>query len=386
MGDIANMLMPLQIERMFAGSLEKNSVFADESARLAYLTDPTVYAGQVVSQADDGSIHVVVKNALGDFEYVSVSGGDIKFDISTNYETMTTGAKPSTNKIFYVIENFTDGSDVSYEHGFWLYDKEQDKYIELSFTSDTKFVETSGVMNGVAGLATGTIVTGWSDHKVLQQMLFPPTSPEITSFTPVSTIYETGTSVGSVTLSVTAVKKTNPITSITFYADDVPIETVSSGVADGGTFTKDYDFSTNLDTNVVFKVVVSDGTLTDAVKTSTISFARSGFYGAVTDDTAITTSTQVRALTKKDNIKKGDTFTIEIPRGTKQVVISYPSTLGHVSSVKFRESLNMEVKTTFSESTVDVEGADGYTAEAYTVLSYIPSVEFSQVSHYDVTI
>lgn len=381
-----SLLMPMSIERMFAGALDASSVFADEQSRLDYLTNPIAYEGQVVSDSTTGDLFVIVKNALGDLEYVGVTGGDCKFDISQNYNTMITGTTPATNKVFYVIEDYTDGADITYEHGFWLYDKTQDKYIELSFASDTKFVETTGTMSDFSGLPKGSVITGWTDHKVLQMALFPPTSPEITSFTPASTIYEIGTSVGVVTLSVTAVKKSNPIASITFYADDVPIETITSGVADGGTFTKDYDFSTNVDTNVVFKVVVSDGTLTDATKTSTISFARAGFYGAVTDDTVYTTSTQIRALTKKDNIKKGTTFNIQIPTGSKQVVIAYPSSLGDINSVKFVESMNMEVKSSMTKTTIQVEGSDGYTETEYNYYYYIPSVPFSQVSTYAITI
>jgi hypothetical protein len=191
----------------------------------------------------------------------------------------------------------------------------------------------------VGGLKAGTIITGWTDHKALQAALFPATSPAITSFTPVSTVKEIGTEVGTVTLSVTAVKKTNPITTITFYANDVAIEAITSGVANGGTFTKDYSFDANVDTEVVFKVVVSDGILTDAAKTSTFAFARNGFYGTSTDATELTTSDQIRGLTAISNVKKGNQFTIQVPIGAANVVIAYPSTLGDLKSVVFVESM-----------------------------------------------
>ena len=383
---MANMLMPLQIERMFAGALDSTSVFATESDRLAYLTSPIIYAGQVVSQADTGEIFAVVKNASGNFEYVGVvGGGECKFDISESYETMTANAKPATNKIYYLMNDYTDDADVTYESGFWLYSVGEDKYIELSFSSDTKFTETEGTMVELSGLRAGTVITGWTDHKVLQAALFPATSPSITSFTPASTVNEVGTEVGVVTLSATVVKKTNPITSVTFYANDVAIETVVTDVANGGVFSKDYTFE-NADTDVVFKVIASDGILPDTTKSVTYSFARNGFYGTNTDATPLSTSDQIRALTAISNIKKGKTFNIQVPIGAKNVIICYPSTLGELASVKFVESMNAEISSVFTKTTIQVEGNNNYSSTEYNCYQYIPSVEFSQVSTFAVTI
>ena len=384
---MANMLMPLGIERMYKGALDSSSVFANETDRLTYLTSPIAYAGQIVSQADTGEIFTIVKNASGDFEYVGVvGGGECKYDISESYETMTASTKPATNKIYYLVNDYTDDADVTYESGFWLYSVAEDKYIELSFASDTKFTETDGTMVELGGLKEGTVITGWTDHKALQTALFPATSPLITSFTPASTVNEIGTEVGVVTLSATVVKKTNPITSVTFYANDVAIETITTDVANGGVFSKDYNFETNVDTDVVFKVVVSDGVLTDATKTSTFSFVRNGFYGTDTDATELTTSDQVRALTSVENVKKGNTFTIQVPVGANKVVIAFPSSLGDLKSVIFKESMNAEIVSVFDKTTIQVEGANAYTNTEYNVYQYISAVPFSQVSTFNVTI
>lgn len=381
-----SMLMPMAIERMFAGALDASSVHANEADRLSYLSNPIAYVGQVVTQADTGEIFVIVKNAGGSLEYIGVSGGDTKFDISESYETMTAGARPATNKIYYLMSDYTDDADVTYESGFWLYSVTDDTYIELSFSSDTKFTETDGIMEGLGGLRAGTVVTGWTDHKVLQEALFPATSPSITSFTPASTVNEVGTEVGTITLSAAVVKKTNPITSVTFYANDVAIETITTDVVNGGTFTKDYDFETNVDTDVEFKVVVSDGILPDTTKTSTFSFVRNGFYGTDTDATPLTTSDQVRALTSVKNIKKGSTFTIQVPVGANKAVIAFPSSLGELKSVKFVESMNAEISSVFEKTNIQVEGANAYTATEYNVYQYVPATPFSQVSTFNVTI
>lgn len=381
------MLMPMQIERMFSGALDASSVFATETDRLAYLSDPTIYSGQLISQADTGEAFVVVKNASGDFEYMAVGGeGNVKYDISDNYETMTTGGTPATNKIFYLMNDYTDGAGVLYEAGFWLFSVAESRYIELSFASDTKFTETEGTMVEVGGLRAGTVVTGWTDHKALQEMLFPATSPSITSFTPADTVNEIGTTVGTVTLSVTVVKKTNPITSVTFYANDVAIETITTDVENGGTFSKDYDFATNVDTDVTFKVVVSDDVLEDATKTSTFKFVRNGFYGTDTSNIPFTTSDQIRGLTPVLGIKKGKTFNIQVPVGAQNVIIAIPSALGEVASVKFVESMNAEIVSVFNKTNIQVEGAEAYSSTEYNVYQYVPSVPFSQTSTFAITV
>jgi hypothetical protein len=82
---------------------------------------------------------------------------------------------------------------------------------------------------------------------------------------------------------------------------------------------------------------------------------------------------------------KGDTFIIDIPAGTKTVVIAIPATMS-LADVKFEESMNMGVLSTFNVSNVDVEGANGYTAIGYKVYQYIAPTSFSQLSHYNVTV
>ena len=82
--------------------------------------------------------------------------------------------------------------------------------------------------------------------------------------------------------------------------------------------------------------------------------------------------------------KCGYKFTVDIPVGTKSVIIAIPSTMS-LSAINFRESMNMDVLSTFSISNVDVQGANGYTAIGYKVYQYVATSPFSQASHYDVT-
>jgi hypothetical protein len=78
----------------------------------------------------------------------------------------------------------------------------------------------------------------------------------------------------------------------------------------------------------------------------------------------------------------GTAFTINIPAGTTRVMFAYPATLRDVSSVKYVELGNGEVKDTFTQTLVDVEGAAGFTAIQYKVYTYIPAIPFGDAVTY----
>jgi len=82
----------------------------------------------------------------------------------------------------------------------------------------------------------------------------------------------------------------------------------------------------------------------------------------------------------------GSTFNITIPAGSTRVVFAYPATLRDVSSVKYIEGLNAEVKSVFSQTIENVEGLNGYTAIPYKRYIFTPVTSFSQEVNYQVTI
>lgn len=99
---------------------------------------------------------------------------------------------------------------------------------------------------------------------------------------------------------------------------------------------------------------------------------RASFYGTATDKLASIDSAFVRGLAVKTNkaLQNGFAFDITIPEGAMRIAFAYPATLQDVTSVKDDNGLNAEIKTSFARSTVDVEGADGYTAKSYKVYVY----------------
>ncbi|MBR8534422.1 hypothetical protein KDU71_02535 [Carboxylicivirga sediminis] len=123
------------------------------------------------------------------------------------------------------------------------------------------------------------------------------------------------------------------------------------------------------------------------VKNLIYTGVRQAFYGMDTTNANPTTSAQIRALSgKKLNPANGTTFALNIPAGTKRVIIAYPDTLRDLSSVKYVELGNAEVADTFTKLAINVEGANGYQAIGYKVYVYIPDVAFNASATYNVTI
>lgn len=115
---------------------------------------------------------------------------------------------------------------------------------------------------------------------------------------------------------------------------------------------------------------------------------RRAFYGSNSGTTSpVATSAEVRALTNSLlGPSNGSSFTINIPIGTSRVTFGYPATLQNVSSVKYVEGLNAEVKGIFTQTTVSVAGANGYSPVNYKIYTYVPATPFTAIATYNVTI
>lgn len=129
-----------------------------------------------------------------------------------------------------------------------------------------------------------------------------------------------------------------------------------------------------------FDLNLPSGDVSDGL---TVNGKRNAFYGV---DLASIDSAGVRALTSKLNPSNGTSFTINIPAGAIDVVFAYPATLRDVDSVIYVEGLNAEIKTSFSQQTVNVEGANSYTAIGYKLYTFTPANPFGATATYTVTI
>ena len=120
----------------------------------------------------------------------------------------------------------------------------------------------------------------------------------------------------------------------------------------------------------------------------TITGHRKSFYGTTTDKGAATTSAIIRGLAGKSSgaLKNGSTITVPIPVGALRVLIAYPATLRDVTSIKDVNGMNAEIKSGFSLSRVQVEGANAYSAIEYKVYTMDFAAANDTANTYSVTI
>ena len=132
----------------------------------------------------------------------------------------------------------------------------------------------------------------------------------------------------------------------------------------------------------------ADGQIKAGSKTATAKDTLVGvrhmFYGALTEDTALTSGV-IRGLKHEAAAKKTIT-TFGAGSGAKKVVIACPAGY-NVTKVLMPSAMNADATASFvkQSATVNVEGAEGYTAVAYNVWVYQPA-SIDSTETYAVTI
>ncbi len=102
-----------------------------------------------------------------------------------------------------------------------------------------------------------------------------------------------------------------------------------------------------------------------------ITCYRKYFAGAAADIPANIDSAFIRGLTgSAEPLVAGTEFDVNVPEGSTLVVIAYPATLPDLVAVKDTNALGLNILGAFEKTTVNVNGANGYTAIAYKVYTY----------------
>ena len=112
---------------------------------------------------------------------------------------------------------------------------------------------------------------------------------------------------------------------------------------------------------------------------------RNVFYGASTGKPALD-SAAIRALGKTGKAYAAGTLTINVPVGAQRVAIACIATAKGVTKVINETAMNADVTSTFTKSTVSVEGANGYAAKDYNVWVFEPAVAYGNAAVLKVTL
>lgn len=123
------------------------------------------------------------------------------------------------------------------------------------------------------------------------------------------------------------------------------------------------------------------GTIISLPKTYTGK--RRTFWGT---NNPVTSSNEIRSLGANAlGHVNGSQFTINVPIGATSIEFAYPATLSD-PTVNYVELFNADVTGDFTETAVNVEGANGFAAIAYKVFQYTPDNPFETAATYVVTI
>jgi hypothetical protein len=116
-----------------------------------------------------------------------------------------------------------------------------------------------------------------------------------------------------------------------------------------------------------------DGHIAAGSKSNSLSFygKRKCFYGTGVGSVPELDSAAIRALSGSTlNPSDGTSFSISIDVGQQYVVFAYPAGLRDVSQVMYVETNDTGMASSFTKSTIDVEGANGADAVSYKVYTY----------------
>lgn len=191
----------------------------------------------------------------------------------------------------------------------------------------------------------------------------------------------------------------------TFNKENVASEASGTDNNDGNGFIIGDGAETNTVTSLKYKVTVAHGDGAVAVtnlkkpskpeikivagnkvqETAAYTGYRNFFYGATAEKPAVD-SNYVRSLTKSNGAYSPRTITINVAPGTQRVAIACIAGKAGVTRVINETALNADVTGTFVKATVNVEGANKYTAKEYNIWTFEPAEPYGKAAVLKVTL
>lgn len=260
----------------------------------------------------------------------------------------------------------------------------------LMFTKDLVFTQAFGkyAPDGSGSVTIPTLSDDMSLTELLENAFSEEKNPSITQ--PSTSITLTGAGAMEVGTEFTPEYSVGfnagkyqygPATGITATGYTVTDTKEGSSTTQTGSFTK---FTVGDGENYTVSVVTSygDGAVpktnlgndyaagqikagTKSATSSAVTGYRNEFYGTLTTKPGTMTSADIRGLTGKKAQATG-TISVSVPVGAMRVVIAVPDSKV-VNSVLDVNGLNAQIFSSFTKTTVQVEGANNYTAKTYNV-------------------
>ena len=209
----------------------------------------------------------------------------------------------------------------------------------------------------VGGVPSGTnFVEGTNLEDIIKKILVKYLPPTATfTITPSNTLKLFGDTITSETMKVVVTKKSNDITEIAFKADSTVLNSITSGVNNGGTFSYTYTPSTPISNTVTLSVDVKDGkqTVTKSIK---ITFCYPTYYGTVADSVASMTASDIQGLDKRVVVNNKAMTWNGISMDYGKLCYAYPKSFGALTSIKDANNVDYINSYTRTEVTLTENG------------------------------
>ena len=231
----------------------------------------------------------------------------------------------------------------------------------------------AGLINTTEGLdedltatvAIGTVtsgkkyVKGTSLESIIRDILIKVEAPAVVlTLDPSKTVYDVvSETITGITLKANVTKKTYDVKKLSFYLDDVLIE--SRDITSGGMNNFAYTPATPIKKTSVFKAVVSDVENNSSNSSVKVSFVGKTYYGYVEPTIGEPTEAQIKAL-QNFTLKTVKGFAYEgITFDYNKIVYVYPKEFGALTSIKDLEN-NINYTNSFTKTEIKVDDIDYY--------------------------
>ena len=209
----------------------------------------------------------------------------------------------------------------------------------------------------VGGVPSGTnFVEGTNLEDIIKKILVKYLPPTATfTITPSNTLKLFGDTITSETMKVVVTKKSNDITEIAFKADSTVLNSITSGVNNGWTFSYTYTPSTPISNTVTLSVDVKDGeqTVTKSIK---ITFCYPTYYGTVADSVVSMSASDIQGLDKRVAVNNKAMTWNGISMDYGKLCYAYPKSFGVLTSIKDANNVDYINSYTRTEVTLTENG------------------------------
>ena len=189
------------------------------------------------------------------------------------------------------------------------------------------------------------------------EFLQPYEKPTVTlSLNPSTTLYDVVTqTLPTIKMTANVTKKTEDVKQIDFLVNDVVKQSVTTGVANGGSFSYAFTPPADTNTNTTFKVVVKDIKDGEGASTKVVKFVANSYYGIV-DDGVNPNEALVKNMNKVLKDVKGHKYA-GITTDYGKVCYAYPSSFGALTSIKDLVN-NINYTASFNQTTMTIDGIE----------------------------